>query len=377
MGNSPSAPQASHFVQPRRFVTPDTVVHAGPPSQGRVEAPALPVTVPIEQVTVLRTEYTLQAGSLRLYEREGSYWRVALDFACDCAVPTAVSVYTVAVDLGPQSKLCLPERLCCKYPQPPLTAVLHGVGQRFLPAALGAGEEGDAALSCDTTLYLREELTNTPGRDDPGRLDRALSSGGPVADRLACAGLKASEAGTRIPPEVVPFVITLQAVDGCGRDGSVAPLIAVFVTLRVLGSSERPASAPAMPGWSPSLAFAPTLLRTVAQLPGADGRPAVYEFRSMYGESDGPRERDEGGGEAADDVVRPDCVICIEQPSSHVVMPCGHVCLCSTCAGTMSMQTDKRCPVCRSPMATLLIIPRAGQGLGGGAEPEGGSESEG
>ena len=40
------------------------------------------------------------------------------------------------------------------------------------------------------------------------------------------------------------------------------------------------------------------------------------------------------------------CVVCCERQSSHVLIPCGHLCLCGSCAE--SVTTD--CPICRSPI---------------------------
>ena len=42
------------------------------------------------------------------------------------------------------------------------------------------------------------------------------------------------------------------------------------------------------------------------------------------------------------------CVICLSAPLSHVIVPCGHLCLCKECAQSESPLT--RCPICRSPI---------------------------
>ncbi|KAF2351203.1 Leucine-rich repeat [Trinorchestia longiramus] len=49
--------------------------------------------------------------------------------------------------------------------------------------------------------------------------------------------------------------------------------------------------------------------------------------------------------------LEPDCVVCLERPSCLVLLPCGHVCLCSTCAGPLT-----ECPICRALISTKLII---------------------
>ena len=37
------------------------------------------------------------------------------------------------------------------------------------------------------------------------------------------------------------------------------------------------------------------------------------------------------------------CVVCFVQPKSHILIPCGHLCLCSPCS-----EAIKQCPLCRS-----------------------------
>jgi len=36
------------------------------------------------------------------------------------------------------------------------------------------------------------------------------------------------------------------------------------------------------------------------------------------------------------------CVVCLDAPASHALLPCGHRCVCAGCAETMST-----CPICR------------------------------
>lgn len=46
-----------------------------------------------------------------------------------------------------------------------------------------------------------------------------------------------------------------------------------------------------------------------------------------------------------------ECVICMDAGASHLVAPCGHQCLCATCA----TQVDN-CPVCRGPAALCIRV---------------------
>jgi len=41
------------------------------------------------------------------------------------------------------------------------------------------------------------------------------------------------------------------------------------------------------------------------------------------------------------------CTVCLVQPRQAVLQPCGHVCLCSSCALRIQHE-DNQCPMCRS-----------------------------
>ena len=45
------------------------------------------------------------------------------------------------------------------------------------------------------------------------------------------------------------------------------------------------------------------------------------------------------------------CIVCMEQPKSHLATPCGHQCVCGTCAEQM---VD--CPYCRQPVASWFRV---------------------
>ena len=52
------------------------------------------------------------------------------------------------------------------------------------------------------------------------------------------------------------------------------------------------------------------------------------------------------------------CVVCWSSPRSHKFVPCGHVCVCATCAGAI-MKNAARCPSCREPSERTLCIESA------------------
>ena len=47
------------------------------------------------------------------------------------------------------------------------------------------------------------------------------------------------------------------------------------------------------------------------------------------------------------------CAICLENPKTHCFVPCGHVCVCSGCAGN-SRNFNGKCPMCRAKFTTIF-----------------------
>jgi hypothetical protein len=50
-----------------------------------------------------------------------------------------------------------------------------------------------------------------------------------------------------------------------------------------------------------------------------------------------------------------ECVICMSDMRDTLILPCRHLCLCSTCAESLRYQASN-CPICRSPFRALLQI---------------------
>lgn len=74
-----------------------------------------------------------------------------------------------------------------------------------------------------------------------------------------------------------------------------------------------------------------------------------YELQEIYGIGnvvDGDVDENDSGKE---------CVICLSEPRDTTVLPCRHMCMCSSCAKVLRFQTD-RCPICRQPVDRLLEI---------------------
>lgn len=73
-----------------------------------------------------------------------------------------------------------------------------------------------------------------------------------------------------------------------------------------------------------------------------------YELHELYGiGNSGPDYENNGSGK--------ECVICMTEPKDTAVLPCRHMCMCSGCANTLRLQSN-RCPICRQPFEELLEI---------------------
>jgi hypothetical protein len=54
-----------------------------------------------------------------------------------------------------------------------------------------------------------------------------------------------------------------------------------------------------------------------------------------------------------------ECVICLTESCTTAVVPCNHLCLCDDCGEKLCSDSNferRRCPICRSPLTSLLRI---------------------
>ena len=57
----------------------------------------------------------------------------------------------------------------------------------------------------------------------------------------------------------------------------------------------------------------------------------------------------------ADAVSVDECVVCLEEAKTHACIPCGHQCVCGTCAAMIVPNTPTGlCPLCRAPCVFLM-----------------------
>ncbi|CAM9694786.1 unnamed protein product, partial [Choristocarpus tenellus] len=50
------------------------------------------------------------------------------------------------------------------------------------------------------------------------------------------------------------------------------------------------------------------------------------------------------------------CCVCQDRPRSVVLLPCRHLCLCSTCADEAGAEPLRDCPLCRAVIDERLNI---------------------
>jgi hypothetical protein len=62
-----------------------------------------------------------------------------------------------------------------------------------------------------------------------------------------------------------------------------------------------------------------------------------------------------GAAVVVDDEDKDCCCVCLDAPKQFVFGPCGHLCVCETCANEV-METAKECPMCRTPALTAFKV---------------------
>jgi len=52
------------------------------------------------------------------------------------------------------------------------------------------------------------------------------------------------------------------------------------------------------------------------------------------------------------------CVVCLDAPRTHVLVPCGHRCVCEDCCNRVIVLPDggRECPMCREPVLTSCLV---------------------
>jgi hypothetical protein len=50
------------------------------------------------------------------------------------------------------------------------------------------------------------------------------------------------------------------------------------------------------------------------------------------------------------------CVVCFDAPKDHIIVPCGHQCVCAACAEQLTKTRTPTCPVCREPIRETMKV---------------------
>ena len=50
------------------------------------------------------------------------------------------------------------------------------------------------------------------------------------------------------------------------------------------------------------------------------------------------------------------CVVCFDAPKDHIIVPCGHQCVCEACAEQLTNTRTPMCPVCREPIIQTMKV---------------------
>ena len=59
-----------------------------------------------------------------------------------------------------------------------------------------------------------------------------------------------------------------------------------------------------------------------------------------------------GSGSGTSQPDAEECLVCMDAPKDHIVLPCMHICVCEACAQLLR----DRCPVCRGPIERITQV---------------------
>jgi hypothetical protein len=74
----------------------------------------------------------------------------------------------------------------------------------------------------------------------------------------------------------------------------------------------------------------------------------LHEMRARVGSSAVPA--------AHQDTEETMCVVCFDAPKDHLIVPCGHQCVCARCAEQLTNTRTPTCPVCREPIQQTVKV---------------------
>jgi len=66
--------------------------------------------------------------------------------------------------------------------------------------------------------------------------------------------------------------------------------------------------------------------------------------------------RGEVGGNKGNRVENMQCVVCMDAEKDYAFVPCGHICVCGTCAGLIGNEDGLKCPLCMQASDLVLRV---------------------
>jgi len=107
------------------------------------------------------------------------------------------------------------------------------------------------------------------------------------------------------------------------------------------------------------------VLVVVQQFVAWGGGGQAYEMQHLYGITEANRtvpdaatsQVDESAAALASTDSQRNCVICLTEPRSTALMPCGHFCVCYECGASLRLAPARnRCPLCRREVRDIMHI---------------------
>jgi hypothetical protein len=103
------------------------------------------------------------------------------------------------------------------------------------------------------------------------------------------------------------------------------------------------------------------LNESIATISTASDESELSDEQSMDGDTQERDSADVRSSLAVDEPIEESqcCVICMESKRTHAFVPCGHMCVCQSCAHLPSLrdsQNGKRCPVCRRQSFIVMKV---------------------
>lgn len=381
---------------------------------GGAAAPAVPAR--IDNATTLRQKFNLHKGSLACKLVPGSDHLAGISFDFDAEMPCTINILFAVVEEpapGPDAPPHVAhksffDRLQTKMPRRgPTYRLPAGKRQHFdqttaAPVADPQAKQPNFEL-LDLRLYTASELTHVPR--SMGGTASASSSSSSSSSCPALPGVGGmvppQVASIPIPPIMAPLVVVIQEDGLADRAEVSAPRSMDGGGGAAVHSSDGPSQLQAtyasfvLPQATPTgtaQQTPPSVAVRVLQQKIQVGA-AIYVIKELFGmeQQNGasaaashqqssaaghggvePGSYHEAGGAGTspsrDDaagnsgvisdptvIQGSECVICLTEARDTAILPCRHMCLCNDCAHQLRLQTN-RCPICRTPVSSLLHI---------------------